>query len=81
MVIIGQMNVSSNIETVLFQRKFHFVIIGEGQRDRRKRHHQNCLIFDKMTMQQLKCSNDFIRYRVFLQKYQLVTIEAVQTYR
>ena len=40
------MNFSSDIKIVLLQRKFHLVIIGKGRIF--KRHHQNCLIFEKI---------------------------------
>ena len=45
MVIIGAEELKADIKAVLFWRQFHFVIIGEGQIF--KRHHQNCLFFEK----------------------------------
>ena len=42
------MNFSSDIKTVLFEPKFNFVIIGEDQWGKGKRHHQNCLTFDRI---------------------------------
>ena len=46
MVIIGADELKADIKAVLFSRQFHFVIIGEGQIF--KRHHQNCLLFEKI---------------------------------
>ena len=77
-MIIGQMDFSSDIKTVL--SKFHFVIIGEGQTF--MRHHQNCLLFDKIILHDNgDSSNGFIKYGTFLQKSKLVITEAVQIFR
>ena len=46
MMIKGADELKSDLKIVLFSRKFHFVIIGEGQIF--ITHHQNCLLFEKV---------------------------------
>ena len=79
MVIVGADELKADIKAVLFQRQFHFLIIGEGQIF--KRHYQNCLSkLYLMIIGEFKCLNDFIKYGMNLQKLYLV-IRAVQIFR
>ena len=75
------MNFSSDIRALL--SKFHFVIIGEGQTF--KRHHQNCLLFDKIILHDNGDSSNVqmasLNMGHFCKRFKLVIIEAVQTFR
>ena len=79
-MIIGQMDFSSDIKTVL--SKFHFVIIGEGQTF--MRHHQNCLLFDKIILHDNGVSSNVPMTSLNMGhfcKYLSAIIEAVQIFR
>ena len=81
MVILGQINFSSDTKTVLFYWKFHVVLIIEGEIFK---WHRNCLIFEKITPRNNGCSSNFQMTSLHLGYFQVWTgqfkFHAVQLY-